>query len=525
MNKKSVYYNEWVKAKKRGDQEQMDYWQEQMDIWASPEEKARRRRQKMAQAPRNRPGGLYHVKEGDNFFSIAGDIYGDQRMVGELLRANPGFQWVSPGMVLHLPELPEETPLITNEEWGDLLETQEGVAQAGGNPSGKRLKDYSEKELKKYYSDLDDYRKAMDLRAASMGQEYHTPTEWERLNIDQMEMPGLSSPTSDNAISAEEAAVWQRAQDQFVDWVVNFVKDEGFVLPEKGEENTPPSGAEQALTIDEGLVDVVPKAEEETEPLEGNERAIIAEEIDAGGLDVAGDNKTGIDGPTRVELEEKAKKANEYLSPEAMRDWEVIENLSIRDNDEFEVIHYTDVLKYLKMPPESSPGKKVNTNPFVNGLAQGFEDTATGLTFAELLLILDGIPFDEEVANVTGYLYSLEASILKGESYWGKPHGDLPEMFVLSQDMSISTLELAASSPKIAGGAIGGFVGSVIPGFGTALGFETGYNIGIPLDVATTSLELVYEVLEKTGTIPNNINIGFTFENNQLTIYILNYKH
>jgi hypothetical protein len=219
--------------------------------------------------------------------------------------------------VLHLPEAPEETPLITNDEWGQLLETQEDVAQAGGNPSGKRLKDYSEEELKKYYKDQKDYQRIMQKRAASMGQEYHTPTELERLNIDQMEKPGLSSPTSDNAISAEEAGVWQRAQDLFVDWVVNFVKDEGFVLPDQEEEDE---------ILDEEIV-----PEEETPPT-GAEMALEAEETDVGGLDVAGSAAEGIAGPTREELEEKARELAEErdnnLSPETEKDWEVIQQIN-----------------------------------------------------------------------------------------------------------------------------------------------------------------------------------------------------
>ena len=46
---------------------------------------------------------VYRVKKGDDFIKISRKLYGDPSYVMDLMRANPGFNWVGPGMVLRLP--------------------------------------------------------------------------------------------------------------------------------------------------------------------------------------------------------------------------------------------------------------------------------------------------------------------------------------------------------------------------------------------------------------------------------------
>jgi nucleoid-associated protein YgaU len=55
---------------------------------------------------------VYRVKKGDDFIKISRKLYGDPSYVMDLLRANPGFNRVGPGMVLRLPKT---DPRITRE--------------------------------------------------------------------------------------------------------------------------------------------------------------------------------------------------------------------------------------------------------------------------------------------------------------------------------------------------------------------------------------------------------------------------
>ena len=49
----------------------------------------------------------YQVKAGDNWFSIAEKIYGDQRMAGMLMEANSDISVLQQGQTLHLPAMPD----------------------------------------------------------------------------------------------------------------------------------------------------------------------------------------------------------------------------------------------------------------------------------------------------------------------------------------------------------------------------------------------------------------------------------
>jgi hypothetical protein len=71
--------------------------------------------EKMANQLR-RMGRKYTVKSGDSWFKIAGRIYGDQRMAGELARMNNGVNMLQPGMVLRLPNQ-RRNPYIGQNEF------------------------------------------------------------------------------------------------------------------------------------------------------------------------------------------------------------------------------------------------------------------------------------------------------------------------------------------------------------------------------------------------------------------------
>ena len=61
----------------------------------------------------------YQVLSGDNWFSIAQKLYGDQRMVGDLIDSNPGIRALMQGQVLRLPSVQtgrEEIGLFSNQD-------------------------------------------------------------------------------------------------------------------------------------------------------------------------------------------------------------------------------------------------------------------------------------------------------------------------------------------------------------------------------------------------------------------------
>jgi hypothetical protein len=70
------------------------------------------------------PEGYYTVKTGDSPASIAGDVYGDQRMFAEIMKANGGVA-LKPGMRIVLPRK-IETPFVSNE-----LAAAVGLATSG----------------------------------------------------------------------------------------------------------------------------------------------------------------------------------------------------------------------------------------------------------------------------------------------------------------------------------------------------------------------------------------------------------
>jgi hypothetical protein len=48
---------------------------------------------------------VYRVKKGDDFFKISRKLYGNASYAMDLMRANPGFNWLGKGMVLRLPKM------------------------------------------------------------------------------------------------------------------------------------------------------------------------------------------------------------------------------------------------------------------------------------------------------------------------------------------------------------------------------------------------------------------------------------
>ena len=74
-------------------------------------------------------------------------------------------------MKIKLPPKKEEEkgPAFTYEDWGNVLLANEDLAREGSSVNHmRRLQDYSEGELKKYFPDLEDYRNALDIRKRSM---------------------------------------------------------------------------------------------------------------------------------------------------------------------------------------------------------------------------------------------------------------------------------------------------------------------------------------------------------------------
>ena len=103
---KNDYTREVYKAKKRGDKRAAAYWQAQIGALTKERGDAAAAR---AQA-RNPKTSSYQVKAGDNWFSIAEQVYGDQRMAGLLMETNARIAVLSQGQVLNLLPMPVLEP-------------------------------------------------------------------------------------------------------------------------------------------------------------------------------------------------------------------------------------------------------------------------------------------------------------------------------------------------------------------------------------------------------------------------------
>lgn len=135
----------------------------------------------------------YQVKSGDSWFKIARNVFGDQRMAGALMDANPGVNLLVQGQVLHLPDQPSEDSepvFFSNETAGRGLLANQGLIEAGGKPAGDKIANYAPEDLKAFFPAEQDYAKAMQLREAGQlderqqhfyDQGFYTPQEEDQL--------------------------------------------------------------------------------------------------------------------------------------------------------------------------------------------------------------------------------------------------------------------------------------------------------------------------------------------------------
>ena len=162
MGEKNILWNQLLKAKKAGDLEEVARLEAEIEAFklAKAEERTGRK-----QYPKKK---TYNVVSGDNWFSIAEEIYGDQRYAGLLMDANPGIEILQPGMVLETPNFavpPGQTPFFSYQTWGRVLKQNEALRAAGANPSGARIGDYTPQDLANFFPDQDDFEWAIDIWA------------------------------------------------------------------------------------------------------------------------------------------------------------------------------------------------------------------------------------------------------------------------------------------------------------------------------------------------------------------------
>ena len=72
------------------------------------------------EAGRNQPGrhgNYWQVGTGDNVAKIAEQVYGNQRMMAEIIRLNGGVSMLRPGMVLRLPNFKENKNIYISNDW------------------------------------------------------------------------------------------------------------------------------------------------------------------------------------------------------------------------------------------------------------------------------------------------------------------------------------------------------------------------------------------------------------------------
>ncbi|MCW5875921.1 MAG: LysM peptidoglycan-binding domain-containing protein [Anaerolineales bacterium] len=78
-------------------------------------------------------GGSYTVQKGDSWYSIAGEVYGNQRMAGQLAEANGGASLLHPGQVIKLPVVSSTqaaNPFFSEQTWAQLLAEEMKMIQA-----------------------------------------------------------------------------------------------------------------------------------------------------------------------------------------------------------------------------------------------------------------------------------------------------------------------------------------------------------------------------------------------------------
>ena len=64
-----------------------------------------------------RQGNYWRVGTGDNVAKIAEQVYGNQRMMAEIIRLNGGVSMLKPGMILRLPNFKDNKDIYISNDW------------------------------------------------------------------------------------------------------------------------------------------------------------------------------------------------------------------------------------------------------------------------------------------------------------------------------------------------------------------------------------------------------------------------
>ena len=85
----------------------------------------------MAKVKEGKQGNVWIVKGGDNVAKIARDVYGNERMMAEIMRLNGGVKTLRPGMVLRLPAAKKNSDIFISNDWAANMgmATNDQVAQ------------------------------------------------------------------------------------------------------------------------------------------------------------------------------------------------------------------------------------------------------------------------------------------------------------------------------------------------------------------------------------------------------------
>lgn len=160
MGLKNDYVNELRKAQKAGDEQGAGYWQSQIDALTKERGDAAFGRA----AAKNRKKNAYQVKSGDNWFSIAEQIYGDQRMAGLLMEANAGISVLHQGQVVYLPPMPVVEPgervFFSQNTFDDALDIEDELKELTSAQDDEV--DFTPEELEDLAQTVADAMDAMD---------------------------------------------------------------------------------------------------------------------------------------------------------------------------------------------------------------------------------------------------------------------------------------------------------------------------------------------------------------------------
>lgn len=92
-------------------------------------------------------GKTYTVKSGDSAASIAKQIYGNERMMAEILRLNGGVKTLRSGMVLRLPRPKDNEDIFISNDWAanmGMATTDQLKEYYAANPGGRATSDFNQ---------------------------------------------------------------------------------------------------------------------------------------------------------------------------------------------------------------------------------------------------------------------------------------------------------------------------------------------------------------------------------------------